>query len=241
MNKLKFSILVAMVLAAGAALWGLQHKFQVKLSGENSALQRQIDQLTPLAAENQRLSNQVALAQLSPASSNNQSAELRRLRAETEAQKLEIQKLRSQMAAAAAPPPSGELPFSMRFVNIPKESWAFAGYDSPEAALQSMLWATRQGDVNAIRESLTPAELDRRLAGDWKDKTDGEIADAGLQRLSKATGFQILKFEMLGDDTTHFTVYIHGFDPPDQPVWMDMKQIGGGWKSDAAEYHRPSP
>jgi hypothetical protein len=239
-NKRKFSIFVAVVVTAGATLWVLQHQFRVKLSGENSALQDQIDQRTPLAAENERLSNQVAQARISLASSNNQYAELQRLSAEGEVRQKEIEKLRTLIATPSAAPASQDLPFSMRFVHIPKESWAFAGYDTPDAALESMLWATLQGDVNALRASLTPGELERRQEGDWKDKTESEIADAGMQRLSKATGFHILKFEMLGDDTTHFTVYIDGFDQPDQPVWMDMKRIGNEWKSDAVEYPRPS-
>ena len=29
-----------------------------------------------------------------------------------------------------------------------------------------------------------------------------------------------------------------GSDQSDQPLWMDMRRIGGEWKSDSAEYHR---
>lgn len=237
-KTLKFGIISAIVVAAAATLLVLQHRSGVILRAENLSLHQQIKQLAPLRAEQDRLSNEIARARTAPSSSNSHALELQRLRAEVGAQKGEIQKLRTQLAAAAVVPIHQDYPATLSFVDIPKASWAFAGYDTPESALQSMLWATLQGDVNAVRASLTPAEQARRLAGEWKNKTDGQIADEGVQRLDKATGFQILNIQMFSEEEAHFTVYINGFDQPDQPLWMDMKRIGGEWKSDASEYHR---
>lgn len=240
MTKLRFGLIGALVMAGGIMLLVRQHAAQVKLRADNFALQQEAGQLTSLAEENARLSNRVARAQNPPPSSTNQLAELERLRADVDAQKGEIEKLRTELANELAKPSFQNLPGSNRFVNLPKESWTFAGYATPEAAFQSMLWATLQGDVSSIRASITPAEQERRLAGEWKDKTDSEIADAGVQGLSKATGIQILNLQMFSPDEAHFTVYISGIDHPDQPLWMDVKRIGGEWKVDASEHHRNS-
>ena len=194
--------------------------------------------MTPQVAEHERLAGQMARMQNNSPASNGQFIELQRLRAEAGAQKGEIKKLQTQLAAAATVPIHLEYPATLTYVDIPKGEWAFAGYDTPEAALQSMLWTTLQGDADGVRASIMPAEQARRLAGEWKDKTDSEIADQGVQRLAKATGFQILNTQMFSENEAHFTVYINGFDQPDQPLWLDMRRIGGEWKSDGAEYHR---
>ncbi len=240
MKTSKFVIIGAMLLAAAAALLALRHRSRMNLRAENLALQEQINQMIPQVAEHDRLSNKVAGAASAPSSAIEQSIELQRLRAEVGARKDEIKKLRTQLAAAAVVPIHQDYPATLSFVDVPKNEWAFAGYDTPEAALQSMLWATLQGDVNAVRDSITPAEQARRAAGEWQNKTDGQIADVGVQRLGQVTGFEILNVQMFSEDQAHFTVYIDGMDQPDQPLWMDMQRIGGQWKSDAAEYHRPS-
>jgi hypothetical protein len=227
--------------AAGATFLLLQHRSVAGLRVENLFLQTQINQLTSLATEHDLLSNEIARAQSDSSTSNRQFVELERLRAGVGTQNREIQKLRNELAADEAPPIHQEYPATLSYVNIPKGAWVFAGYDTPQAALQSMLWATLQGDASAVRASITPDELKRRLAGAWKDKTDEEIADDGVRRLANATGFQILNVQMFSADEAHFTVYINGFDQPDQPLWMDMKRVNGEWKSDASEYHRASP
>lgn len=234
----KFGITSALVMAVAATFLVWQHRSWVNLCAETASLQKQINQMTPQVAEHDRLASQTARMRSNPPASNGQFIELQRLRAEAGAQKAEIQKLQTQLAAAAVVPIHLEYPATLSFVDIPKGEWAFAGYDTPEAALQSMLWATLQGDADGVRASITPAEQARRLAGEWKDKTDSEIADQGVQRLAKATGFQILNTQMFSENEAHFTVYINGFDQPDQPLWLDMRRIGGEWKSDGAEYHR---
>lgn len=237
-TKLKFGIIGALVLAGGIWLLVGQHRARTQFRAENAALQQEADQLPSLVEEQARLTNQLARAQSLASSSSNPLSELGRLRDAAAAQKDELQKLRAELASELAMPAFQKLPGSNRIVNLPKASWSFAGYATPEAAFQSMLSATLQGDLSALKSSLTPAELERRLHGEWKDKTDREIADAGVEGLSKATGVQILNIQMFSPDEAHFTVYINGFDQPDQPLWMDLKRIGGEWKSDAYEHHR---
>jgi hypothetical protein len=237
MKTLKFGILGALVLAA-ATIFGLQHRSGEKLRAENRFLQGQIKELAPQVAEHDRLTKEMAEAPSASVDADGQFIELQQLRVKAKAQQDEIKKLRIQLAAAAVVPIHQNYPATLSFVAIPKSEWAFAGFDTPESALQSMLWAGLQGDVNTLRDSLTPAEQTRRTAGEWQNKTDGEIADAEGQRLAQATGFEILNIQMFSETEAHFTVYIPGLGQPDQPLWMDMKKIDGEWKSDAAPYHR---
>jgi hypothetical protein len=238
MNPLNSNVAGAMLVAAAVTLLVLQHRAGVNLRAENASLRSRIDEMTPSIAEHDRLTDEIARARMHPPSSTERLMELEALKAKVQAQRDELKKLRTELAAAAVRPIHLEYPATLSFVDMPKQEWAFAGYDTPEAALQSMLWATLQGDLDAVRAAITPAEQARRLAAEWKDKTDGEIAAEGTQRLAKATGFEILNIQM-SENEAHFTVYVNGFDQPDQPLWMDMKLIDGQWKSDASEFHRP--
>ena len=238
MSRLTFIIVSALVLVAGAVLYLLQKNAESGLDQANVSLRQQVDQLPSRIEENQRLSNLLAQAQSSPSTSNSQFAELQRLRTEVPARKFEIEQLQVKATASQSALTNETVPFSIRYVNLPKENWSLAGYATPEAALQSMLWATREGDVNELKASLTPDEAGRRSRGEWKNMTDSQIAEVGQQRLGKATGFQILKYESSDPDRMHFTVYVDGFDQSEQPLWMDVRRINGEWKSDAPEYHR---
>jgi uncharacterized protein (TIGR03435 family) len=41
-------------------------------------------------------------------------------------------------------------------VDFPKETWAFAGYASPKAALETFFWALNQQDATNVEASMTP-------------------------------------------------------------------------------------
>lgn len=229
--------LLAVSLAGEVVVWFSQHRTETALRARSLELRQQINQAAP-GRDGDAESAGAAVTNQAPASAaNDQQAELERLRAETAARAAEITGLRARLASAEKSSEDLNLPASFRFENVRKEAWAFSGYATPEAALQSMLWAARDGNVSAIRDSLTPGELQRRQLKEWRGKTDAEIAELSSQGLAKATGFQILKVEQVFDNV-HFTVYLDGLSDDDQPIWMDFKQIGDQWKADAYEHKR---
>jgi hypothetical protein len=234
MNKSRFHILAALVVVIELVILRQQSQARSKLHAENQALELSAGRLTALVAENRRLTHEVLAGSSSPTGS--QLDELIHLRSNVENQQHQIQDLQTKLAALSTLPSFQSLSGSNRFVNLTKESWASSGYSTPEAALESMLWATTHGDVNAVRASLTPTELERRNNGAWKGLTDSEIAAAGVQGLSQVSAIQILNLQMMSESDAHFTVYISGLEQPDQPLWMDMKLIDGEWKSDASEH-----
>ena len=236
MKKSKIVIFVGLVIFGEVLGLMLQQQARVRLQAEVLARQHDVNELPRLLEENQRLSNRVPSASVASSHLASQQDELNRLRAKVATQNRQLQELQTELAAPSSLLAFQSLAGSNRFVYLPRDAWNYAGYSTPEAALQSMLWATFQGDMSALRASLTPEELARRQSNAWKDKTEDQIAAAGMQGLASAEGLQILNIQMTSEDQAHFTLYFTGQEHPDQPLWFDLKRIDGEWKADGAEH-----
>jgi hypothetical protein len=202
MNNLKLAVIGGMV-AGLATLWVIQHQTHIKLREENDSLRQRLDQMDQLEAENERLSNLVARANGSL--SDEQLKDLLRLRSEVGSlrqQTNELARLREEnrrlqatlmanrsLSASNSPPDATPQEF-------PKESWAFAGYATPSAALQSLYWATSKGDVKLASVSVTPEWWQREFG----DTSESEIAAEFAKESSKVTGFRILSSKILSDN-----------------------------------------
>jgi RNA polymerase sigma factor (sigma-70 family) len=149
MTKLKLGIIGTVVLAGVATPLLLQHQAQVELRDENQSLRQLVDQLNPLAAENERLSNLLAQANRSPAFAPIQSNELLRLRGE-------VARLRDDAKELARLKSAGS---------------STSGHDPAiEATLKTWAaWATRlkQG-LNQMPDKRIP-ELQLLTEKDWLD------------------------------------------------------------------------
>ena len=188
--KLRLGVISALVVVGVATQLGLQHQAQIKLREQNLSLRQQVDQLAFVAAKNERLSNQLGQDQTPKPLSDEQFSELMRLRGEAGVQKNELAKLRAEFAANQNPPaiepPSEAAPQKY----FSKESWAQAGYATPEATIQSAFWAASHNDAKAVLACLSP---EQQAQGEWllKDKSESEIAaqhDDGAARDGKAKG-----------------------------------------------------
>src|SRR5690348_18234673 len=114
----------------------------------------------------------------------NQNKELEKLRVENQRLTKPAASARSQ-----ADKPATETPAEDTF---PKEAWAFAGYATPEAALQSASWAMKNGDVKAFFASMTP-ETQKQAEKELEGKSESEIAARNLKEMDTITGYRILK------------------------------------------------
>ncbi len=96
MNKLK--LIIGLIVVAGTVtIWTVQHQVERRLVSENESFQRQLERMTQLEADNERLSN--LLAQANSALPNAQFTELLKLRGEIgllRQQTKELQILREQ-------------------------------------------------------------------------------------------------------------------------------------------------
>ena len=118
-------------------------------------------------------------------------------------------------------------PVMPRQVDYPKTSWAFAGYASPEAALQTYFWAINKQDAKNFEASMTTSAL--QDAGEPIEQAIKEAAPA----LKKISGYRILGINAIAADEIVFKIATEGGavqgDDSDE---MTIKKIGTEWKVD---------
>ena len=110
-------------------------------------------------------------------------------------------------------------------------SLAFAGYATPEASIQSSLWAGSIGDFKKFLAGCTAEQAERmktRMAG----KSDDQIKREAIAWANSLTGYKITQKEVISDDTVH--LHIQAKPSPDGlrtgKVSVIMKKIGNEWK-----------
>jgi hypothetical protein len=185
-----------LALAIFGALFAWERKAIATLSIENNALRAEKLEAEQLAGENREL----------PDLRHGQSArvdrganvELLRLRNEVRqlrAQHAELEKLRAANQHLAEELKSGH--FTPRRLadmegTVPREKWTFAGFATPEAALQSFFAGVAAGDPEQLILCMAPqAALDfrKQLAND-PEKVRKEFAEE-FGKLGQASGFRI--------------------------------------------------
>ena len=203
-----------------------------QLQAENQALRAEIAALKDRTAETEAArdaefkraqsdAQDVARLRGEVTQLRNSAKDAEKLRAENQQLRSENQTLRGATAAAAAPavptPQAG---------NFPRESWAFAGYTSPESALISAIWSMQQGNPKQYFDSLT-AEEQARMAKVWENKSEAEIAVKHQADVSKITGMRVLNRQELSADEMQLSVYIEGVDRTEK---VSMKRVGNDWR-----------
>jgi hypothetical protein len=149
--------------------------------------------------------------------------EVEKLRAENQQLRKENQTLRGATTAAAntpaapTPPPAG---------SFPRESWSFAGYASPEAALVSAIWSMQQGNAKQYFESLTQDEQ-LRMAKVWEGKTPEEIAAKHQADTAAITGLKVIQRDEAPDGNAVIKVFIEGVNREEQ---VRLQRVGNDWK-----------
>ncbi|HMJ91119.1 MAG TPA: hypothetical protein VK530_14950 [Candidatus Acidoferrum sp.] len=215
-----------------------------------------------LGAENERLRAQLAAndAAAQPTASND--AELERLRAESaqlaklrgEVMRLraasndlvkarqaeqqlrtEIQQLRAASASAAASTgtPANHQPVAAGYVT--RDQFAFAGYGSAEASLNSMLWAMRQGQSEALLSALSPdMQAEMRKKWETENKSPEQVTAEMTVEGQRLQGMQVLQSAQQADGSVLLTVQMDqtrndGTLKQNQQK-MIFQQVGNEWK-----------
>jgi RNA polymerase sigma factor (sigma-70 family) len=109
--------------------------------------------------------------------------------------------------------------------------FTFAGYATPEASVQSMLWSGSKGDFKEFEAACTLEQRERfknKMAG----KSDDEIRREAIAWANALIGYQITQKEVISDDEVH--LHIHATPSADGirsgKVIVVMKKIGDEWK-----------
>jgi len=110
-------------------------------------------------------------------------------------------------------------------------SFKFAGYATPEASIQSMLWSGSKEDFSGFAAACTQEQMDRfrnKMAG----KPDAEIRREAVAWAKALIGYQVTQREVISDEEVH----LHILAKPSAEgirggkVVVVMKKIGGEWK-----------
>ena len=214
--------------AIGVSVWlALGYQTRLRLEEENQGLRQQVDQMAELVAENERLSNLVAQASQSRPRSDDQMRELLRPRAEVGALRQQGKALESPRAENPQAPASPESA-DPAADNWPKESWAFAGYASPSAAVQSCLWAASKGDVKTFLSGVTGnAQMfaEKLLAG----KSESEISAAVTAQFAGIKSLRVVSREVQDENTVVLTTASEEESGTVTKKAL-MKKVGNEWK-----------
>jgi len=220
MLKLALAILAV---ACALAVTAFKYHTLAALGEQNRALGRKVEELRQLEAENQRLYGLLAeLGQKPPERFEDEVARLRAELGRLRPQREEWDKLRAENRQLRE-----ELGNAVRPA-IPKESWAYAGYDDPESACQSQYWASASGDPKLVLDSLCP-----EVRANWAKRSEDEIAafTSKLQNImQRVPSFQVLGQRTISDDQVELITNEH-LDKPDYPnCCLTFKRVGSEWK-----------
>jgi RNA polymerase sigma factor (sigma-70 family) len=107
----------------------------------------------------------------------------------------------------------------------------FVGYATPEASVQSLIWAASKGDLDKLSAGVTPEEMDR-----FKSKMEGKSSDEirrGLKAWAGAMAdYKISQKEVISGDEVH--LHIHATPSVEAlhsgKAVIIMRRIGNEWK-----------
>jgi len=179
-----------------------------------------------LAAENEALKQQFAAVseeqnQKREAESKKTAAdaqELARLRGEVSRLRVtanEVEKLRGEIGALKAQnraqPAADAIPTPAAADQFPRQSWAFSGYATPEAALVSAIWAMKEGKPQVFLDGLSPEEQ-QRFAQQWQGKSEEEIAAKHQKDVLTINEMRILSRTPVSPTEVQVKVFLEGAD-----------------------------
>ena len=130
---------------------------------------------------------------------------------------------------------AGTATVSIQNVKAKAESqrFSFAGYATPEASVQSMLWAGSRGDFKAFLAGCTPEQMQRfetKMAG----KSDEEISRAAKDWANALKDYKITQKDVISDNEVH--LHIHATPSAEGlhsgKVIIVMRKTGNEWKQE---------
>ncbi len=110
-------------------------------------------------------------------------------------------------------------------------TFTFAGYATPEASVQSMLFLASQGRLEPLAAAVAPEEMER-FRDIMKEKSEQEIQQGLIAWAKGMSDYRITQKDVVSPDEVH--VHIHATPSPealhDGKVVIRMKKVEGAWK-----------
>lgn len=110
---------------------------------------------------------------------------------------------------------------------------AFSGYATPEASVQSMLWAGSRGDFKGFLAACTPEQI-KRFESKMAGKSDAEISREAKAWANALKDYKITQKDVISDSEVH--LHIHATPSAEGlhsgKVIVVMQKIGDEWKQE---------
>jgi RNA polymerase sigma factor (sigma-70 family) len=111
--------------------------------------------------------------------------------------------------------------------------FGFAGYATPEASIQSMLWAGSRGDFKGFLTGCTPEQI-KRFKSKMAGKSDDEISHDAKAWANALKDYKITQKDVLSDSEVHLHIHatpsVEGLHSG--KVIIVMRKIGNEWKQE---------
>lgn len=226
----KTIITVTIAAAVGTGIY--EAREASNLRQQNQALQQQqtplTEQIAQLQQQRDKAANQLASLSNQIAKSKSNYTELLKLRGENGRLRTQTdESLRENRALRAAQANAGKNPLDESPAHFAKETWAFAGYATPEATLQSLVWAQTKGDTKVYMGALAP-EAQAELKSALERKPDLEASM--MSGINKVKGFTILQKVPIADDGMMLRIRNEMEDGTQINMVSYLKLIKGEWK-----------
>ena len=220
----------------GLAIWAaIEHQARRTAAQVHQALEEPLAQMAGLIARNEQLSNLLARAVPRQPPPDEQFRELLRLRGELSLLRQQARELpavreenRQARAALGGNQGAGAAKSAATSDYWPRDAWVFSGFASPDAALQTSLWAANNGDLKALAASAT-GEVQKQIEEDLRDKSDTEASIRAMDEVMALKSVRILNREVQGDDSVVLTAAFEA-GTETQTNKLVVKKIGNEWK-----------
>jgi hypothetical protein len=227
---------ISLMAVAGLTIgFAAQRTARIQAETEHASLKHQLEILRSIASENAQLSNLVAHTTAPKILPGDESGELLRLRAEVSELRRQCADLKNVLTenhqAHAAPGLSSGSSATDAIKTPdywPRDSWAFAGYTTPDAALQSSLWAANNGDLKGVLASTT-GDLRASLEKDLAAKSEAEISIGLMDEVGGVESIRVLDRMVQPDGTVLITAaFVGKYDT--QTRKLILQKVGEDWK-----------
>jgi hypothetical protein len=224
-------------ITAGLAIWlAIEHQARLGLAGEHQALEQQLVKMAELIARNADLSKRIAQANEPKPLPPDQLSELLRLRGQVGVLRLQQpdrdrarEENRQIHAVLENYLQTLTETNAQAMTNYwPQQAWTNTGHGSPEAALQTLLWAGYNGDLTNFVASVDE-DARTNLIDEFKGKSATETSIQLADEMYDTKSVQVLSREVLDENTVVLTVEIE--DQNDfNTVNLLWKRTRGEWK-----------
>jgi RNA polymerase sigma factor (sigma-70 family) len=115
----------------------------------------------------------------------------------------------------------------------PTSPFKFAGYATPEASVESLIWGASTGDPEKYLDALTPLERERFRNRVFAGKSDEEVRRRSLAFAKAMIGYKITRKEIISDDEVRVEVTAPASEDALKTGTsaIIMKKIGNDWKN----------